>query len=40
MSAKFKKLAVEKGVSVTVYCMGLSKSHDAELLNDLAQAGT
>lgn len=36
MSAKFKQLAATKGVSVTIYCMGLSKSHDAGLLNDLA----
>jgi hypothetical protein len=40
MSARFKALAASRGISVTIYTMGLSRSHDATLLNDLAQAGT
>ena len=40
MSARFKALAASRGISVTIYTLGLSRSHDATLLNDLAQAGT
>ena len=40
MKDYFQKVQGSRGISVTIYTIGLSRDHDASLLNDLAQAGS
>ena len=40
LQAFFQKMSTEKGISSTMYCLGLSRDHDAVLLNKMAQCGS
>lgn len=40
MSTKLKLAYEKKQIQTTIYCLGLSRDHDAKLLNQLAQSGS
>jgi hypothetical protein len=40
MTERLKTLSTKKNIQSTIYTIGLSRNHDASLLNELAQAGS